>query len=137
MERLDEAAVRLAAIVNDENFVSKEGKSNYQVRTLFLGQQHFSFHDCMTSAFWNHSIRQRNTILSTWRWPFQITKLLSDILMMTNVNPKLVAFAAVARAVRPDLPEPGQGELPQCWCHHPRRPDALYRSAGEAMVLHG
>ena len=29
--RLDEAAVRLAAIVNDENFVSKEGKSNYQV----------------------------------------------------------------------------------------------------------
>uniref|UniRef100_A0A8C7YE82 Pre-mRNA-splicing factor SYF1 n=1 Tax=Oryzias sinensis TaxID=183150 RepID=A0A8C7YE82_9TELE len=29
--RLDEAAVRLAAIVNDENFVSKEGKSNYQL----------------------------------------------------------------------------------------------------------
>lgn len=30
--RLDEAALRLAAVVNDENFVSKEGKSNYQVR---------------------------------------------------------------------------------------------------------
>lgn len=30
--RLDEAAVRLAAVVNDESFVSKEGKSNYQVR---------------------------------------------------------------------------------------------------------
>lgn len=29
--RLDEAAVRLAAVVNDESFVSKEGKSNYQV----------------------------------------------------------------------------------------------------------
>lgn len=29
--RLDEAAVRLAAVVNDEGFVSKEGKSNYQV----------------------------------------------------------------------------------------------------------
>uniref|UniRef100_I3IZT4 Pre-mRNA-splicing factor SYF1 n=1 Tax=Oreochromis niloticus TaxID=8128 RepID=I3IZT4_ORENI len=29
--RLDEAAVRLAAVVNDENFVSKEGKSNYQL----------------------------------------------------------------------------------------------------------
>ncbi|XP_006008659.1 pre-mRNA-splicing factor SYF1 [Latimeria chalumnae] len=31
IDRLDEAAVRLAAIVNDENFVSKEGKSNYQL----------------------------------------------------------------------------------------------------------
>lgn len=31
--RLDEAAVRLAAVVNDEGFVSKEGKSNYQVFT--------------------------------------------------------------------------------------------------------
>lgn len=30
--RLDEAALRLAAVVNDESFVSKEGKSNYQVR---------------------------------------------------------------------------------------------------------
>lgn len=30
--KLDEAAVRLAAVVNDESFVSKEGKSNYQVR---------------------------------------------------------------------------------------------------------
>uniref|UniRef100_A0A8C5H8J0 Pre-mRNA-splicing factor SYF1 n=1 Tax=Gouania willdenowi TaxID=441366 RepID=A0A8C5H8J0_GOUWI len=29
--RLDEAAVRLAAVVNDENFVSKDGKSNYQL----------------------------------------------------------------------------------------------------------
>ena len=29
--RLDEAALRLAAVVNDETFVSKEGKSNYQV----------------------------------------------------------------------------------------------------------
>nr|XP_060620395.1 LOW QUALITY PROTEIN: pre-mRNA-splicing factor SYF1 [Anolis sagrei ordinatus] len=31
IDRLDEAAVRLAAIVNDERFVSKEGKSNYQL----------------------------------------------------------------------------------------------------------
>lgn len=31
--RLDEAAVRLARLVNDERFVSKEGKSNYQVGT--------------------------------------------------------------------------------------------------------
>ncbi|KAK1153693.1 pre-mRNA-splicing factor SYF1 [Acipenser oxyrinchus oxyrinchus] len=31
VDRLDEAAVRLAAIVNDESFVSKEGKSNYQL----------------------------------------------------------------------------------------------------------
>lgn len=31
IDRLDEAAVRLAAVVNDERFVSKEGKSNYQV----------------------------------------------------------------------------------------------------------
>ncbi|CAB1341445.1 unnamed protein product [Coregonus sp. 'balchen'] len=29
--KLDEAAVRLAAVVNDESFVSKEGKSNYQL----------------------------------------------------------------------------------------------------------
>ncbi|KAM9258070.1 LOW QUALITY PROTEIN: pre-mRNA-splicing factor SYF1 [Morus bassanus] len=29
--RLDEAAVRLARLVNDERFVSKEGKSNYQL----------------------------------------------------------------------------------------------------------
>ncbi|MEQ2162322.1 hypothetical protein GOODEAATRI_018522, partial [Goodea atripinnis] len=33
--RLDEAAVRLAAIVNDESFVSKEGKSNYQARDVY------------------------------------------------------------------------------------------------------
>ncbi|XP_060096701.1 pre-mRNA-splicing factor SYF1 [Heteronotia binoei] len=31
IDRLDEAAVRLAAVVNDECFVSKEGKSNYQL----------------------------------------------------------------------------------------------------------
>ncbi|XP_068130687.1 pre-mRNA-splicing factor SYF1 [Hyperolius riggenbachi] len=31
IERLDEAASRLAAIVNQEDFVSKEGKSNYQL----------------------------------------------------------------------------------------------------------
>ncbi|XP_063175016.1 pre-mRNA-splicing factor SYF1-like [Chroicocephalus ridibundus] len=30
--RLDEAALRLARLVNDERFVSKEGKSNYQSR---------------------------------------------------------------------------------------------------------
>lgn len=36
IDRLDEAAVRLAAVVNDERFVSKEGKSNYQVRLLEL-----------------------------------------------------------------------------------------------------
>ena len=33
--RLDEAAVRLASVVNDESFVSKEGKSNYQVGCLY------------------------------------------------------------------------------------------------------
>ncbi|XP_053320367.1 pre-mRNA-splicing factor SYF1 [Spea bombifrons] len=31
MDRLDEAASRLAVIVNQDNFVSKEGKSNYQL----------------------------------------------------------------------------------------------------------
>ncbi|XP_058026440.1 pre-mRNA-splicing factor SYF1 [Ahaetulla prasina] len=31
IDRLDEAAVRLGAVVNDERFVSKEGKSNYQL----------------------------------------------------------------------------------------------------------
>ncbi|XP_075758287.1 pre-mRNA-splicing factor SYF1 [Pelodiscus sinensis] len=31
IDRLDEAALRLAVIVNDERFVSKEGKSNYQL----------------------------------------------------------------------------------------------------------
>nr|XP_033771915.1 pre-mRNA-splicing factor SYF1 isoform X2 [Geotrypetes seraphini] len=31
IDRLDEAALRLATIVNDEDFVSKEGKSNYQL----------------------------------------------------------------------------------------------------------
>ncbi|XP_069459971.1 pre-mRNA-splicing factor SYF1 isoform X2 [Ambystoma mexicanum] len=31
IDRLDEAAVRLATVVNDEHFVSKEGKSNYQL----------------------------------------------------------------------------------------------------------
>lgn len=30
-DRLDEAAQRLATVVNDERFVSKAGKSNYQV----------------------------------------------------------------------------------------------------------
>lgn len=34
MDRLDEAASRLAAIVNQEDFVSKEGKSNYQVSLI-------------------------------------------------------------------------------------------------------
>ena len=41
--RLDEAAVRLAAVVNDESFVSKEGKSNYQVS--------LSFSSCIISTF--------------------------------------------------------------------------------------
>ncbi|XP_059588408.1 pre-mRNA-splicing factor SYF1 isoform X2 [Alligator mississippiensis] len=31
IDRLDEAALRLAAVVNDDKFVSKEGKSNYQL----------------------------------------------------------------------------------------------------------
>ncbi|XP_043362222.1 pre-mRNA-splicing factor SYF1 isoform X3 [Dermochelys coriacea] len=31
IDRLDEAALRLATVVNDERFVSKEGKSNYQL----------------------------------------------------------------------------------------------------------
>ncbi|KAH1176025.1 pre-mRNA-splicing factor SYF1 [Mauremys mutica] len=31
IDRLDEAALRLANVVNDERFVSKEGKSNYQL----------------------------------------------------------------------------------------------------------
>lgn len=39
IDRLDEAAVRLGAVVNDERFVSKEGKSNYQVG--FCSRQSF------------------------------------------------------------------------------------------------
>lgn len=31
IDRLDEAAVKLAEIVNKENFVSKHGKSNHQL----------------------------------------------------------------------------------------------------------
>uniref|UniRef100_A0A452IPG3 Pre-mRNA-splicing factor SYF1 n=1 Tax=Gopherus agassizii TaxID=38772 RepID=A0A452IPG3_9SAUR len=31
IDRLDEAALRLATVVNDERFISKEGKSNYQL----------------------------------------------------------------------------------------------------------
>ena len=31
VNRLDEAAVKLASIVNDESFISKEGKSRYQL----------------------------------------------------------------------------------------------------------
>lgn len=36
-DRLDEAAQRLATVVNDERFVSKAGKSNYQVRLWEVG----------------------------------------------------------------------------------------------------
>ena len=36
-DRLDEAAQRLATVVNDERFVSKAGKSNYQVGSLGCG----------------------------------------------------------------------------------------------------
>lgn len=36
-DRLDEAAQRLATVVNDERFVSKAGKSNYQVGSLDCG----------------------------------------------------------------------------------------------------
>ena len=32
IDRLDEAAVRLADIINNEDFVSKEGKSKHQVQ---------------------------------------------------------------------------------------------------------
>lgn len=32
IDRLDESAQRLAAIVNDDKFVSKKGKSNHQVQ---------------------------------------------------------------------------------------------------------
>lgn len=38
--RLDEAALRLADVVNDEGFVSKEGKSNYQVRLFPYVKNH-------------------------------------------------------------------------------------------------
>lgn len=31
IEKLDEAAIRLAGLINDEAFVSKEGKSKHQV----------------------------------------------------------------------------------------------------------
>lgn len=41
--RLDEAAVRLAAVVNDESFVSKEGKSNYQVSMCFSSYTFIAF----------------------------------------------------------------------------------------------
>lgn len=36
-DRLDEAAQRLATVVNDERFVSKAGKSNYQVGLVEYG----------------------------------------------------------------------------------------------------
>ena len=35
IEHLDEAAVKLAQIINDETFISKEGKSKHQVHLLF------------------------------------------------------------------------------------------------------
>ena len=35
IDRLDEAAVRLADIINNEDFVSKEGKSKHQVQNWY------------------------------------------------------------------------------------------------------
>ena len=36
VDRLDEAATRLAGLINDEDFISKEGKSKHTVR-LHMG----------------------------------------------------------------------------------------------------
>lgn len=36
IDRLDEAALRMADIVNQEDFVSKEGKSNHQVSDVTI-----------------------------------------------------------------------------------------------------
>lgn len=49
--RLDEAAVRLAAVVNDEGFVSKEGKSNYQVRFLIASSLNALFLTVFFSSY--------------------------------------------------------------------------------------
>lgn len=49
--RLDEAAVRLAAVVNDESFVSKEGKSNYQVRFYYLSIMYYQYYVCIIHYF--------------------------------------------------------------------------------------
>ena len=38
IDRLDEAAIRLAGLINDENFVSREGKSKHTV-SLHLNKQ--------------------------------------------------------------------------------------------------
>lgn len=36
IDRLDEAAIRLADVINSDDFVSKEGKSKHQVTTQFF-----------------------------------------------------------------------------------------------------
>ncbi|KAM9313486.1 pre-mRNA-splicing factor SYF1 [Gastrophryne carolinensis] len=53
VDRLDEAATRLAAIVNQEDFVSKEGKSNYQLwqeLCTMLSQNPGSIHSLNSAA---------------------------------------------------------------------------------------
>lgn len=103
-DRLDEAAQRLATVVNDERFVSKAGKSNYQVGLLEDGGG---------------------------------VRVVLPPGPRLRCSPDTLCPAAVARAMRPYLPESRQGTVPQCRCHHPWWAYPLHRPAGQAVVLPG
>lgn len=119
IDRLDEAAVRLAAVVNDERFVSKEGKSNYQVRVLELplhpasnitSLHPSSYKYCPCFAFpasqWSGSL---SDILCS---PLQLWHELCDLI---SQNPDKVKALNVGAIIRGGLTR-FTDQLGKLWC---------------------
>lgn len=105
--RLDEAALRLAAVVNDESFVSKEGKSNYQVRVSLnlVGLLNVSFSSPLKSVFSWVSLYFFLSFLQLWH---ELCDLISQ-------NPDKVTSLNVGAIIRGGLTR-FTDQLGKLWC---------------------
>ncbi|MEQ2192921.1 Pre-mRNA-splicing factor SYF1, partial [Xenoophorus captivus] len=104
--RLDEAAVRLAAIVNDESFVSKEGKSNYQVKSNFMS----STTECVCIRL---IIITYETLLYMYFYVF--VQLWHELCDLISQNPDKVTSLNVGAIIRGGLTR-FTDQLGKLWC---------------------
>lgn len=98
-DRLDEAAQRLATVVNDERFVSKAGKSNYQVG---LGGTHYWLEG---SPYWGLRLSLLPVALQLWH---ELCDLISQ-------NPDKVQSLNVDAIIRGGLTR-FTDQLGKLWC---------------------
>lgn len=103
--RLDEAAVRLAAVVNDEHFVSKEGKSNYQVRWYSHGRHLLTF-TCL---------ELNGKILKVFLLCFVSGQLWHELCDLISQNPDKVTSLNVGAIIRGGLTR-FTDQLGKLWC---------------------